>query len=430
LTATFPTIYFPQSQTASSLYLEGTLPLITSVNALPGAQLLELQLADRFEHYSVLTGTTSESIDNSYIPPNISYNPTPPDANSQGFGGTPSRTETAYNSNNETFGLKWKPIDDVIARGSVATAFLPPSYSQLLPNPVVCPDCAFITDPKSGQSYAVNTIGGGNPALLPQTSRSIDIGMIYQPMTGPVKGLRVDLEHYQIWQFNVITTPSGNQVLSSPAFADRVTRNSEGIITLLNLSDINAPEFKTEGYDLSINYQTLTHIGTFQMRAMGTMIQSEDRQICINCVTGDYVGWPDEGGEGKYKANGTLSWANHGWAIGWTTTWFSDYHVNGTPGDPLATFQETLNTGPGSIAAEQGSWHIPSQIYHRVVVSYSSGKDRSDAHGILADTTVQLVVDNIFNTWPPFDAANAPFYYSPYGNIQLRTIQLSLKKSF
>jgi hypothetical protein len=61
------------------------------------------------------------------------------------------------------------------------------------------------------------------------------------------------------------------------------------------------------------------------------------------------------------------------------------------------------------------------------LASYAWGKDSSR---LLSNTKVQLVVDNVFNAWPPFNAFNAPFYYSPYGDLQLRTFHLSLKKSF
>jgi outer membrane receptor protein involved in Fe transport len=322
LSATYPNIYFPQSQTASSLYLEGIIPLVTASNAIRGVRAFEIQIADRYERYSVTSGTTSENIDNSQSPPVITYSPTPANADSDGHGGTPSFSRSGYHSNNATFGFKWVPVKDVTVRGSLATAFLPPTYSQLLPDPVVCNQCVNITDPKTGTTYLVNALFGGNPNLQPQTSRSLDAGIVFEPKDGVLEGLRVDLEHYQILQFNVITGPTGDEILSNPAFADRVTRNAQGVVTLIDLSLINAPEFRTEGSDLTLAYHVTTSLGQFDVRGAVTDIQLEDRQYTIGGPITDFIGWPDEGGEGKYKANGGVTWMNRGWIVGWSTTWF------------------------------------------------------------------------------------------------------------
>jgi iron complex outermembrane recepter protein len=430
--ALFPFIYFPQSQTSTSAYLEGTLPLVTAKNAVWGIRLLEVQLADRWEDYSVVTGTTSEQILDDVSPPAILYSPTPTNAvecpsaisyYGSTCGGTPSRTETGYRINSKTAGLKYKPVEDVIARVSYATAFLPPTYSQLLPNPIVNVDGDTITDPKTGQTYQVNTITGGNPNLTPQTSKSWDGGLIFEPHDNALEGLRLDLEYYRISQFNYITQPTGNEILSSPTFAGRVIRNAAGVITLINETDINAPQFNTEGWDLSANYHATTTWGTFDFRAAGTLIKDEDRQYVINGPTNDFVGWPDEGGEGKYKATGSMIWSNRGWTLGWTTTWFSAYHVNETPGDPVYVY-----TGPSSPFQEQGSAHIPSQSYHDLLASYTFGQ--TESHGVLSNLKIQLIVKDVFNSVPPFDAAILPFYYSQYGDPNLRTFQLSLRKSF
>jgi hypothetical protein len=45
---------------------------------------------------------------------------------------------------------------------------------------------------------------------------------------------------------------------------------------------------------------------------------------------------------------------------------------------------------------------------------------------------VQLTVNNVFDTEPPFDAGNnrAPFFYSRYGNVRLRDYVVRVKKDF
>jgi iron complex outermembrane recepter protein len=415
LTARNPTIYFPQTQTAASLYAEANIPLITERNAIPAVQALALQLTDRVEHYTVFTGTSSESINEDAAQPIISYGPTPANADSNGNGGTPTRTETSYRSNNKTLGLKWNPVKDVMIRGSVATAFLPPTYGQLLPSTQVCVGCAYI--PTGG--YFVNSLNGGNPNLQPQTSRSVDAGVIYEPRDGVLRGLRIDLEYYNIRQFNAIVYPAVTDILGNPGLASRVTRNAQGLITQVNLSALNAPELKTEGNDLSISYHAPIRAGVLDVRVAGTIIKDEDRQLCITCQFLDYAGWY---GEDKYKANGSVQYSWHGWRVGWTTTWYGRTGVEGAPGDPNGT-----NIGPGTLTYYQGSYYYPAQSYSDLLIGYAWD---NHAGALLSNTKAQLVVNNVLNQVPPLDVTNAPFFYSTLGDIRLRTFQVLFKKSF
>ena len=45
---------------------------------------------------------------------------------------------------------------------------------------------------------------------------------------------------------------------------------------------------------------------------------------------------------------------------------------------------------------------------------------------------VQVSVNNVFNTLPPFDArsGNTPFYYSRFGNVRLRDLVIRVKRDF
>jgi len=211
--------------------------------------------------------------------------------------------------------------------------------------------------------------------------------------------------------------------LATPSYASRVTRSPQtGLITQINESLINAPLFKTEGFDLALDYRKDTPCGVFDLYAMGTRISLEDRQLAFDVPSANYVGWPDESGESRYKANGTLSWAYQHWTLAWTTTWFGSYHVNGTPGDPTAE-------NP-TIQQAQGAATIPSQIYHQLYASYAFGKDNHAAMGLLSNLKVQVTIKNIFNVYPPVDIYEAPFYYSQYGNLNLREVYLSARKDF
>ncbi len=159
----------------------------------------------------------------------------------------------------------------------------------------------------------------------------------------------------------------------------------------------------------------------------------------------EYVGYPSDGGVAKTKATGTLRWSFRNWVVAWNAEFFDGYKQYGSPGDPLyrGTFsQSTYNgyagTGSSGYLLAQGGWNIPSQMYHNLYLSYSFGKNAFEPNSafgralnpILTGISVRLNINNVFNTIPPFDAFYSPFYISPYGDYQLRSYQLSVKKAF
>ena len=292
-------------------------------------------------------------------------------------------------------------------RGSFATAFLPPTYSQLLPNPQVIPDGDTITDPKTGATYQVNVVNGGNPSLKPEHDKNWDIGVIFEPQGNILKGLRVDLEFVQIYRFDAIVGVSGDQVLSDPALASRVTRNpASGLITQINESEINASEAKYEGYDLSINYVKATDVGVFEFIGRGSISEHNTEAFGIGGSFFELVGQVWSGGQVKSTANATVTWATGPWKLGWTMRWFDGYYSS----DP-----------DGNIV------RIPSQVYHDSFAKYSVGPT---SNKLLANASVQFGIKDIFNAAPPYDPYFAPFYRSPIGDIHMQEWRLGVRKSF
>jgi iron complex outermembrane receptor protein len=414
------TLYFGQSQSTNSIYAEALVPLVAAKNAVPLIRSLDLQLAGRSEHYDVFAGTPSKTISPVFFQ---QYDPP------QGM-----HTTIKYTSTNPTIGLKWKPMDDLIFRASYSTAFLPPTASQFMPNPR--PACGYactpVTDPLNGATYNVDESFGGNPSLKPQTSRDWDFGVIFEPQAEFVKGLRIDLEYYKISQPDYITYPDLQQVVSNPAYASRVTRDpATGMITVVNLSPVNATKYETNGWDLKIDYLKSTDFGTFGLYALGTFIEHDKRQYTIGGPSLDYVGFPAELGEARIKANATLSWEYRQWKLGWTTTYYGTYLQDNAPGSP-----NYYLSGPNTYYTDaQGGFKIPSQMYHEIFASVVFNKASADPsfgirQALLSNLTIQVAVKNLFNTLPPFDAASGPYFYSQYGDPRLRDYRLTLRKGF
>ena len=412
------TIYNGQWEDTNSLYAEALVPLVTAKNAIPGLHGLELQLAGRSERFQVTSGTPCETIGNA-------------NSSSCGFlytGATGLNELVSYRANNGTFGIKYKPVDELAIRTSYSTAFLPPTASQLLINPMPSPGVP-IVDPKNGQSYDVTVIGTGNPNLQPQRARTWDLGAIWEPHESVLDGLRVDLEYYRITQPNYIVSPYVQTIVDDPAFASRVTRSpTTGLITTVDCSLINAAEYKTSGFDITIGYNKSTAYGAFGARLTATDIQHDLRQYAIGSPFLEYAGYTDDGGESKLKANLRLSWEYRHWSLYWTSVYFGSYPPPGTPGSP--TYIQDGGPFPfyTNIQELQGG-RIPAQVYHNISGAYTL--DKIPIKGI-SSLSVNFGITNLFDTLPAYDANNY-FHYafsSPYGNVMLRQYTVGFRAAF
>src|SRR5262249_39262008 len=151
-----------------------------------------------------------------------------------------------------TVGLKYQPLQELTFRVSRATAFLPPTSEQLLKNPYTDFErfgtLTPVIDPRTGLPADVDTQGGGNPDVRPENSRSLNAGLIWEPRGRFLNGLRLDVEYYNIEQFNVIRGLDTQAVLDNEStYPDRVTRDGSGAITLVDVSSLNLFHNQTEG---------------------------------------------------------------------------------------------------------------------------------------------------------------------------------------
>lgn len=424
--------YYPRQSTADSGYAEAIVPLVKT-DWLPGLHALELQASGRAERYTVDTGTTYQLTYYKRSPVVTTYS-------GALQNGQPSFSQARYDSTNYTVGLKYQPIKDVTLRASRATAFLPPTMTQLAETQDKSTFTTNVIDPKTGQTAAVYTIGGGNADLAPQTSSSTNLGLIWEPTWQPLQGLRVNVEYYQIKQFDAISTLSAQQIVDQESvYPDRVTRDTSGNITLVNTSNLNLYSQETEGWDLSAGYARKTALGTFRLDAVESIVTRLKSQYSQTAPAYDAVNFPSEGGSVKYKGNVTLTWDWHNWTAGWTTRYYGRYKQYGAAGGPSSLQYSGGGTYYIYAAAQGGDW-VKAQTFHDVFFGYAFGKQRGAddfqrsalSSKLLSGLTVRLGVRNVFDQASALDAfyGSTQLFMSPYGDMRLRTYWLSLKKAF
>jgi outer membrane receptor protein involved in Fe transport len=444
-----------QGQATDSANAEVDFPIFKT--HLPLLRSLDLQLNVSYSRTTVTTGTPGYEV----LPPypyntNAFYGqPTgvPLILGPNTAGNAPSASaqpvrSKAVNSNTGVTGpaLSYKPTDNIVIRASVASGYVPPTYIQLLPtNYLNTPSSTRITDPTTGTKYIVTYYDlGGNPDLKPQTSKSWNFGAIWEPQVGPLHGLRLDAEFTETKQYNLILNPGAQTLVNFESdFPSLVVRDpTSGRITTVYNHYINEADAKQDAWTFSADYTKRTSIGTFELNGAETIQEHVQRQLVVGSNLLEFVGFPNSGGVAKAKATSTLRWAFHNWVAAWTVVYSSSYKQYGAPGDPgaYATQLEkglpyTLNT---LYTRPQGGDTIPSQAYHNLYLSYTFRRSDKNSgspwkHWVnlfLDDVKVSVVVNNVFNTLPPFDAYYQPFYTSPYGDVQLRNYSIALKKSF
>jgi outer membrane receptor protein involved in Fe transport len=345
--------------------------------------------------------------------------------------------------------FSYKPIDDIIIRGSIANGYVPPSYDQLIPNvaPVTpAPYYGPISDPKnpSAGQYYITEIDEGNPNLRPQTSKSWDLGVVWEPQSGFLKGLRLDAEFSETKQFNLILQPGIQFFVSNESlYPNLVVRDqASGLVSTVYNQWINVAEAKQDAWTFTLDYPWRTAIGSFELTASETIQEHNSQQIAPGTLPLEYVGFPNSGGVAKTKATGSLRWSWRNWVAAWTTVYYGAYKQVGAPGDPEAYASALETNTPYTISTfyllPQGGDTIPGQIYHNLYLSYTFRKETLNptsrigrwADAFMDGIKVSFGVNNVFNTLPAFDAYYAPFYASPFGDTKLRNYQFQIRKSF
>ncbi len=221
-------------------FLELAIPMLADA---PFARLLDISLATRISDYSNFGDTT-----------------------------------------NSKFGVRWKPIDDLMIRGNYTEGFRAPSIAELFTgvtdfffstidpceatnygtlSPAAQARCRAQGVPEGGYPQlpgAVTRVAtGGNVDLEPEPSTSKTLGLVYSP--GWMKGFNVTLDWWQIEFENTITQFEAQDIVDFcivggiDSFCDRFTRLPGGTIDTLDATGLNIGNTLAEGYDVTVSYQ-------------------------------------------------------------------------------------------------------------------------------------------------------------------------------
>lgn len=205
-----------------SAYGELTIPILGGQWSWPGARVLEVVLAERYDDYSDF-GSAAK--------PKIS--------------------------------IRYKPFDDLTFRASYSESFRAPSLSELFRGEFI--SFALANDPQTGTSGVFETHTFGNPALKPETAYGYYAGLIWSPGAhdpehswwGWANGFSAHVDWTEINKRSTIEFEDLNTILSNEAkFPGSVVRNPDGTISYINDPFVNAGAVRIDAIDFGASYST------------------------------------------------------------------------------------------------------------------------------------------------------------------------------
>ncbi len=317
----------------------------------PVTKRLEVQLAIRRDHYSVIGATTN---------PKVAF--------------------------------RYEPTSWLLFRGSANKGFLAPSFVQLysgsldqeLPNgitdPIGCP--AHPGDPAYCAISRLDYKSGGNPNLRPETSKQGTLGFVVEPF----KGFSASVDYFAINSEDRILNRTPQVVLANAvALSGNIIRNADGTIDYVQAGWINAAGNKVRGADVGLRANGLvgsgykwsasldgTYMNSFQFSEIAGQPYKE---LVGNFYTRDlYLRW---------KHNASLRLAKGDWSALLSQSYGSGYKdqvPNGGKGTPP----------PGFVP------EIDAHTTYGLSGTYTGFRN----------TTITVGIQNLFDTDPPFTAHN------------------------
>lgn len=259
---------------------------------------------------------------------------------------------------NSKASFTWKPVDDLLARGTYAQGFRAPAlgdtfgggsqsydtyldicdsrYGQAATNGTVAASCAaagvpstfrqvnatgaYVTSTGGSQTpYAFDT-GVGNTSLRPETATTKTLGLVWSPSFA--KGLTTSLDWFKIHVDDRITAVSVKYTLEQcylygvQSFCDNLQRDATGQITSLSRGNLNLGALETSGLDLGLQYRfPRSPYGQFNLRSDTTWVHSYKIRSTSESEWVSYVG---EYGYNRLKSNLSLDWMRGNWNATYT----------------------------------------------------------------------------------------------------------------
>ena len=337
---------------------------------------------------------------------------------------------------NSKFGFTWRPIDELLVRGTYAEGFRAPTIDNLYGG--IGTSFENYTDPcgtgavnsvngnaactaagvplgyvQLGQGLVPCTtypcatpdqfITGSNPALVPETSKSKTMGLVWSPRW--VQGLDISLDWYRYELTNMIISDSVDRilrdcyVLGNSARCEGIVRADDGHITNLFYGLANLGAMETEGFDLGVKYalpeQSFGKIA-FDWTSSYTSVYDEEAENSAGEKI--IVGNVGNSGIFRLRSNLGVDWSLGAFAVNWTARYYSGMKESCVTARPCTEPDHIANGEPDAIRK------VGSNTFHDMQVSYQAPWN----------ATIAVGANNVFDHRGPLMFSNSSYRHSDF----------------
>lgn len=362
---------------------------------------------------------------------------------------------TFGDTTNNKFGLKWRPIEDLLVRATYAEGFRAPTIgdlyggaSQTFVTGFIDPcdsvygsvggsarclqdvgpgyrqlQQGFIPTVGSAAQSPVPFVAGSNDSLTPETSESKTVGFVYSPSY--VSGLTVGVDWWSIRIDNTIVSDSANTILRD-CYVNRVEERCSlfqrdpalgNIVGTLTYGNRNAGYTETEGFDIDLGYALETGFGRFNAKWATTYVGKYESKTTneASTVPNQFNG---TAGTFRIRSNFNLGWTLNDWSVNYGLRYFSGTRE-------ACYFDERCSLPNFSAPETQGNIDPQNETgavtFHDLQVSYATPWNAN----------VSVGANNVFNKVGPAQFSQPSANFSYYGGWDIgRFIYLKYNQKF
>jgi len=210
-------------------------------------------------------------------------------------------------------GATWKPISDLLLRGSVSRDIRAPNLFELFAGDQSA--ISLLVDPVSGITANVPQVTGGNPDLQPEKADTLTFGAVITPSFLP--GLSLSVDYYRIKIKDAIGTLSLTQIVNNCSQSGGtapecalVTRDTPtSFPSQIRVAPANIAYLETSGIDFDASYRTELAGGNLGLRLYASYLDTYQTQQSSTAPVLEYAGISTISStpEGRPRWRGTLS---------------------------------------------------------------------------------------------------------------------------
>ncbi|QDC39577.1 TonB-dependent receptor domain-containing protein [Sphingobium fuliginis] len=316
-----------------------------------------------------------------------------PFLNSLELNGAGRITDYSTSGQVETWkvGLTWKPVQDILLRGTISRDIRAPTLFDLFAGDQS--GIGLLTDPVSGQSGNVSTVSGGNRLLDPEKAKTRTFGFVLTPRFLP--GFSLSADYFNLKIDGAIGTLDTTRIVqncvanaSAPECALITRPSPTAFPSLVRIAAANIARLETAGVDIDASYATRLGNGNFSARAYVSWLDKYVTQQSAAVPAYDSAGYGINNGPiARPKWRGTLN-------------------LNYVSDGGLTIFVSEQYTGPVKVGSREPNNNYsgakaPSVWYTDLTISQK-------IEGWGGSLEPFITINNLFDRDPPLVAADIP----------------------